>query len=253
MAPGLRREHPTLEVAWSELAATVSADVGKGVEAELLHTPCPYARSASYVACHVAGGRDVPRARDLLTAFAQDVSLHRTHAFLVAVAPHLCPDVASFALTIRSLLSPPLCELRGPGAGAEQQPIRLCGADFFVLALAPWYSHEHSRRSQSLTLLLFQPEELFTSFGIASGPQRYQVTARVRRHFEQAGRSFPDFHGRSVPKPLRLLVAPDGKGVPWWEPSPYELTTKDVNFRETRAAPSPQRRMEVDGRVPGAR
>lgn len=95
--------------------------------------------------------------------------------------------------------------------------MRLCGADFFVLALAPWYPKGHSRRSASTALLLFQPEQLFTSLGITSGPRRHLVTARVRREFERAGRDFLDLHQRGVAKPLRLLVGVDGTGVRWWD------------------------------------
>jgi FPC/CPF motif-containing protein YcgG len=98
--------------------------------------------------------------------------------------------------------------------------LKVEGATLFAIALSPVYPATHHRHTEPASLLLFQPERLFTSFGITSSPARPAISRAVAKRFAQAGRPYSSAHLSGTPKSLRTVRTVEDNAVEWWT-SPF--------------------------------
>jgi YqcI/YcgG family len=183
---------------------------------------CPFEKLASVTAVKL--DRTNPKSAGLmLRAFAEQAA-SSTDSILVISSPK-SPSLESPEV-IASYFNDVVRESLGSKRlwadmvkDVEQQGwrLRIKNVPFFALALSPCYRKSHPRHHPVDRVLVFQPEGVFTAFGITTGLQRAKNTAAAKDSFRKAGQDYFDHHTRGTPKAYRFVLDHGGEGLPWWE------------------------------------
>jgi hypothetical protein len=198
-------------------------DLGRHLAVSL----CPYARHG--VVTHgltLTEISELPCAARLLQQYARDTALHGSSMFAVQVDPKATPDgvhslaslfryLVHYANSTRTAREKLYADILSPS-----WRLTIEGATFFAIALSPIYPAAHHRYTEPMSLFLFQPENLFTSFGITNSPARPALSQAVAKRFALAGRPYASAHLRGVPKSLRTILTVEANAIAWWT-SPF--------------------------------
>lgn len=183
---------------------------------------CPFEKMASIAALSL--DRQNPKMAGLmLRAFAAH-SARGTNSVLVISAPKSpimeSPEaIASYFKDVvrESVGSKKLWSEMVKDVEQQEWRLRIKSVPFFALSLSPCYKKTHPRYHPANRVLVFQPEDLFTEFGITTGLQRLKNTMAAEESFRRAGQGYFDHHTRGTPKAYRFVLDHEGKGLPWWE------------------------------------
>jgi hypothetical protein len=187
-------------------------------------SPCPYApRSVTTLGLSVTDVLSLRCAATLLQQYSRAIDLHETTMFAVQFATEVVPGGLR---TLASLFRYIVHHANSTEGGRNQlyanilEPswrLTVEDAKLFAIALSPLYPITHHRYTESESLLLFQPESLFTRFGITSGPSRIALSQTVAERFSRAGRPYISAHPHGVPKSLRIILTVGDVGIEWWK------------------------------------
>jgi YqcI/YcgG family len=193
---------------------------------------CPYARHKMLTVGMVLNSSvKLPYAAELLRKYSRASGLHSSSMFAIELDTANSPEgVGSLARVFRYLVH----NANSTSSGRYnlymnilEPSWRLTIEDtaFFAIILSPLYPATHHRYTEPSSLILFQPESLFTALGITNGPSRSRLSQVVSRQFASAGRPYTSAHMRNVPKSLRVVLANDGDPIEWWKlPFPIALS-----------------------------
>jgi hypothetical protein len=186
-------------------------------------SPCPYARrKITTVGMTLTTEAALPRAASLLRSYSRNLGLHDASMFAIQVCAELIPRGMS---SLASLFHYLVHDANSTQLGRDNlyanilEPtwrLNVEGTALFAVILSPLYPITHHRYTEPLSLILFQPENLFTALGITNGPSRSTLSQAVANRFARAGRPYTSAHLRGIPKSLRIVLKPDGHPIEWW-------------------------------------
>jgi hypothetical protein len=194
-----------------------------GVQELSIASPCPYAHRCRVLGLTITDLTGLFHAVLALQHYAQAPELHEDTMFAIQ-ASGAC--FTARPLSLASIFRCLVHYANGYGETRSRLYDRIAEPDWrlsieatelFAIVLSPIYPKTHHRYTEDSSLFLFQPEVLFTRFGITTGSRRATVSEAVRRRFELSGRPYCSAHVRGVPKALRMVLTSDGTGVKWWK------------------------------------
>jgi hypothetical protein len=189
----------------------------------LEESPCPYAqRKVLTLGLTLAAESELNHAARLLREYARNLARYGPSMFGVQITDGLLPQgLRSLAGLFRYIVhyANSSDEHRATIYKDILSPhwrLTVEGVSLFALALSPSYPSSHHRHTEPISLLLFQPEDLFTTFGISHGPSRSALSKGVAQRFRYSGRPYVSAHARGVPKSLRIVLTVDDDPIIWW-------------------------------------
>jgi hypothetical protein len=219
--------------------------VEQGLQDLDIVSPCPYARRGRLLGVTITDPNRLFHAALALQHYARATDVHEEVMFAVRISGAIIADgPLSLAGVFRYLVH----YANGPGESRSRLYDRLTDpgwrlsigpTELFAIVLSPTYPNTHHRYTEDSSLFLFQPEALFTHFGITTGSRRATVSEAVSRRFERSGRPYRSAHVQGVPKALRIVLTLAGTGVEWWKcplPAAVESLPKHLPPREGSAA-----------------
>jgi hypothetical protein len=186
-------------------------------------SPCPYARrNVLTLGLTLTAKSELDRAAWLLREYARNLAQYGPSMFGVQVSDRLVPQgLHSLAGFFRYIVH---CANSSDERRANLYKdilsphwrLTVDEIPLFALALSPSYPPSHHRYTEPVSLLLFQPEDLFTVFGISNGPSRAALSKGVAQRFRHSGRPYVSAHARGVPKSLRIVLTVEDDPITWW-------------------------------------
>lgn len=189
----------------------------------LEQSPCPFARrNALTLGLTLTTKSELDLAAWLLREYARNLAQYGPSMFAVQVSDCLAPQgLLSLAGLFRYIVhcansSDELRENLYKDILSPHWRLNVEEVPLFALALSPTYPLSHHRHTEPFSLLLFQPEDLFTEFGISNGPSRDALSKGVAQRFRHSGRPYVSAHARGVPKSLRIVLTIEDDPITWW-------------------------------------
>lgn len=174
---------------------------------------CPYTSLTKYYQVCTYGKIHLSHISDHLNDYLKRFS--SDSCFLLSCSGHLySQSTTGLTHALRDLFSPlggAQVDCSNPGG------VSIKGVQVFGLMMSDIYDQTHPRYIDSGFVLLLQPEDVFTKLGFTSGGERTRVSEKVSDVFASKGVRYFHHHALKTPKPLRLLLDHNGKGVHWWE------------------------------------
>lgn len=187
-------------------------------------SPCPYAghnlTKTFGLALTLPDG--LPRAARVLRRYSRQTDLHNSSIFAISVE---MPKSSNNILSLASIFHYLVYSANSTQLGRNQlyadirEPqwrLMIENTAFFAIVLSPLYPTTHHRHIEPTSLLLFQPESIFTAFGITTGPSRFHLSRAIEARFRNAGRPYASTHKRNVPKSQRIVLTNEGAPISWW-------------------------------------
>jgi len=188
-------------------------------------TACPFARLTRVICVNVDEITGLRQGAEAVAAFSRRLPTpnDRMLAVVCTTTVHepTTEGLASLFHTMvyRANVTPEAKAALYRGITSRAWRLRINGLEAFALVLSPVYPPDHQRHFPERTVVLIQPEALFSHHGITSGERRHALSAVVAKSFWQAGiRAYRYDHSVGLPKAYRIVQPTNGsQGVRWWD------------------------------------